>query len=69
MSQRRLGTCGAPGPGRAHCTDYAWHRYSCYDAGDDVSFNDRQEWLTPHDCEDVECRDIGYCPEEDQHGQ
>jgi hypothetical protein len=34
-----------------------------------VSFNDRQEWLTPHDCEDVECRDIGYCPEEDQHGQ
>lgn len=60
MSPRREGTCGEPGPYDAHCTDDPGHRYSCYDAGDDVSFNDRQHWLHPHECDDPECDDQGY---------
>lgn len=60
MSKRRPGTCGDPGPYDAHCTDYPGHRYSCYDAGEDESFNDRQDWPAPHDCGDPECPDIGY---------
>ena len=43
------GACGMPGPYEAHCTDGPGHRYSCYDAGEDVSFNDRQEWVHRHE--------------------
>ncbi len=64
MSRRRPGTCQAPGPSSAHCTDHPGHRYSCYDAGEDVSFNDRQDWLTPHDCQDPACPDRGYLAED-----
>lgn len=42
MSGIRPGTCGDPGPGDLHCTDTPGHRYSCYDAGEDVSWNDNQ---------------------------
>lgn len=50
MSAVRPGSCGAPGPYAAHCTDDRHHRYSCYDAGEDVSFNSRQDFR--HDCDD-----------------
>ena len=53
MSDIRQGTCGEPGPGDAHCTDDPLHDYSCYDAGDDVSFNSRQGFR--HDCKDPKC--------------
>jgi hypothetical protein len=65
MSRRRSGVCGAPGPHDAHCTGYPGHRYSCYDASEDVSFNDRQDWLSAHDCGDALCPDIGYRAEGD----
>ena len=65
MSKRRPGTCGDPGPYDAHCALEPWHRYSCYDAGKDVSFNDRQDWLAPHGCEDPDCPDNGYRAEGD----
>ena len=53
MSTIRPNTCAEPGPGDAHCTDDVLHRYSCYDAGDDVSFNSRQDFR--HDCADPAC--------------
>jgi hypothetical protein len=53
VSGIRRGTCGDPGPGESHCTDAPGHRYSCYDAGEDVSFNDRQDFR--HDCTDPTC--------------
>lgn len=65
MSARRPGTCAAPGPYDAHCTDTIWHDYSCYDAGEDVSFNNRQDWLAPHLCDDPTCTYQGYQPGED----
>jgi hypothetical protein len=55
VSKRRADRCGDPGPYAAHCTDYPGHRYSCYDAGEDVSFNRRQDWT--HDCGNPECPD------------
>ena len=54
MSAIRQFTCGEPGPGDAHCTEPdPAHRYSCYDAGKDVSFNYRQHFR--HDCDDPLC--------------
>lgn len=58
MSGIRQYTCGAPGPYGAHCTDYPGHDYSCYDAGNDVSFNARtmREEEIPHgECEEEGC--------------
>lgn len=55
MSALRKGTCGEPGPYGAHCTDYPAHRYSCYDAGDDVSFNERM--MREADLEHGPCSD------------
>jgi hypothetical protein len=61
MSAPRLGTCQEPGPGALHCTEHAAHRYSCYDAGADESWNDRfpEDWQTdtPHNCDDQACLD------------
>lgn len=45
--------CNEPGPGDAHCTDTPGHEYSCYDGGEDVSFNHRQDFR--HDCDDPGC--------------
>ena len=54
MSDIRPHTCGAPGPYAAHCTDDdPGHPYSCYDAGEDVSFNHRQGF--EHHCNDKTC--------------
>ncbi|GAA5154844.1 hypothetical protein GCM10023340_39040 [Nocardioides marinquilinus] len=53
MSRVRPGTCAEPGPGDAHCTDRRMHDYSCYDAGEDVSFNSRHDFT--HDCDDPKC--------------
>jgi hypothetical protein len=59
VSRLRAGTCGEPGPGDLHCTEPPLHRYSCYDAGDDSSWNDRspEGWQqeTPHHCTDEGC--------------
>lgn len=44
-----IGVCGAPGPYDSHCTEYPGHRWSCYDASKDVSFNFRQDFH--HECE------------------
>jgi hypothetical protein len=59
MSRIRPGTCGEPGPYTTHCTEHIGHRYSCYDAGDDSSWNDRspEDWQTeqPHKCDDPRC--------------
>ena len=63
MSLRRRGTCAAPGPYGSHCTQHPNHRYSCYDAGDDVSFNDRQDWT--HRCGNPQCPDYGLVNEGD----
>lgn len=60
MSVRRPYTCGAPGPYKTHCTDTPGHRYSCYDASHDASFNERQHWPAPHQCDDDQCPDNGY---------
>lgn len=63
MSRRREGTCGEPGPCEAHCTDHRMHDHSCYDAGDDVSWNHNQWYdfdLAPHACDDTDCPDQGY---------
>jgi hypothetical protein len=49
-------TCADPGPYTAHCTEPPMHRFSCYDAGEDVSFNDRQDWKHKHDG----CPDDGF---------
>ncbi len=53
MSTIRRRTCGAPGPYTAHCTEFPAHDYSCYDAGEDVSFNARLDF--EHDCSDPTC--------------
>ena len=53
MSRIRESTCQEPGPYDAHCTDRPMHDYSCYDGGDDVSFNHRQDF--DHDCQDPAC--------------
>lgn len=53
MSQILTGTCSMPGPYGAHCTDRPMHRYSCYDEGDDVAFNEGQSFT--HDCDDDNC--------------
>ena len=59
MSTVRPGTCAEPGPGDMHCTEHRLHRYSCYDAGEDSSWNDRspEDWQTetPHACDDPAC--------------
>ena len=57
MSAIRKGTCGMPGPYGAHCTEPPMHRYSCYDAGDDVSFNERmmRDDDLVHECNDPLC--------------
>lgn len=63
MSAPRDGACREPGPRDAHCTEDRYHRYSCYDAGEDVSWNDGQWYafdLAPHDCGDPKCTDLGY---------
>lgn len=65
MSARQRDVCGEPGPHTAHCTEEWDHQYSCYDASDDVSFNDRQDWLSPHNCGDAECPHNGYRAEGD----
>ena len=72
---RIAGTCQEPGPRNAHCTMDRLHRYSCYDASEDVSWNDGQWYdfdLAPHDCGDPECPDMGYRGpkgRESEHGQ
>lgn len=58
MSGIRDHSCGAPGPYGSHCTDYPGHEYSCYDAGDDVSFNERamrDEGITHGECKEDGC--------------
>lgn len=58
MSAIREGTCAMPGPYGSHCTDYPLHRYSCYDAGDDVSFNARtmrEEGIGHGKCDEPAC--------------
>lgn len=47
--------CGEPGPRDAHCTDDPGRRWSCYDAGEDISWNSGMEDLAPHRCDDVIC--------------
>ena len=54
------GLCNEPGPDDLHCTEDRGHRYSCYDAQDDTSWNDGQfadGWYDerPHRCEDPAC--------------
>lgn len=55
----RKGLCNEPGPYSWHCTEPRLHDYSCYDAQEDTSWNDRspEDWQleTPHDCEDAAC--------------
>jgi len=53
MSAIRPNTCAEPGPREAHCTDYPLHEYSCYDAGEDASFNSRQDF--EHHCNQRAC--------------
>lgn len=53
MGKIQTATCGMPGPSDAHCTEPRYHRFSCYDDGEDVSFNDRQDFV--HDCSDPDC--------------
>ena len=55
MSAISPGTCAEPGPYAAHCTDDPGHRYSCYDAGEDVAWNDGMDYLAPHSCDDPAC--------------
>ena len=35
------GDCRDPGPYGSHCTEWAGHKWSCYDASKDQSFNNR----------------------------
>ncbi len=63
MSGVRRRTCGEPGPREAHCTLERYHNWSCYDGGEDVSFNDNQWYdfdLAPHRCDDADCLYLGY---------
>ena len=65
MSRIRPGACAEPGPYAAHCTDYPMHDYSCYDAGEDVSFNHhRKDWGAPHSCTDPACDEPTAAPDE-----
>jgi hypothetical protein len=61
VSDIRAGTCAEPGPYDTHCTEHPRHRYSCYDAGDDSSWNDRQDWTHDH----AGCPDDGLVNEGD----
>jgi len=49
--------CGEPGPYATHCTEPPLHGFSCYDAGDDSSWN--SGWWDgtdpPHACDDPTC--------------
>lgn len=63
MSTIRKGQCADPGPYGAHCTDDTGHRYSCYDASEDVSFNHRQDFQ--HDCDDPSCLNQHFVNEGD----
>lgn len=61
MSRVREGACAMPGPHGAHCTDYPLHHYSCYDAGDDVSFNERamrEDQIVHGPCDDPLCDSV-----------
>lgn len=63
MAGVREGACAEPGPRGAHCTEHRYHGLSCYDASEDVSWNEGQWYafdLAPHDCKDTECPDKGY---------
>lgn len=60
MSGYRASACADPGPGDAHCTEPVYHNYSCYDAGEDISWNEgqfRDGWYdrSPHKCDDPQC--------------
>lgn len=57
MSRVRPGTCADPGPDDLHCTEPRGHRYSCYDAGEDESWNDGTMADDPrtHLCDDPAC--------------
>ena len=60
MADRLIpGRCNEPGPRATHCTEHPLHRYSCHDAQDDSSWNDRSpvDWQadTPHECDDAAC--------------
>jgi hypothetical protein len=59
----RNGQCADPGPGDAHCTEDRIHRFSCYDAGADVSFNDRHDFT--HACTDRACPTPNFVNEGD----
>ena len=63
MSTIREHTCAEPGPRSAHCTDRPAHDYSCYDAGEDVSWNYRQDAEWTHECSDPRCTlSPEHCP-------
>lgn len=58
MSTIRKHSCGAPGPYGAHCTEDPGHQYSCYDASEDQSFNERtmRDEEIPHgECVEERC--------------
>lgn len=63
MTAIRPGTCGDPGPYDAHCTERVGHDYSCYDAGEDVSFNHRHDFV--HNCDDTACPTPNFTNEGD----
>lgn len=48
-----MSICREPGPYDAHCTEWVGHRWSCYDASRDVSFNRRQDF--EHSCSEEWC--------------
>lgn len=53
VTAARQHVCDDPGPYEAHCTLGMSHPYSCYDGGEDVSWNHRQDFK--HDCGDPTC--------------
>lgn len=57
MSAIRPGTCAMPGPYDQHCTERPGHPYSCYDAGEDASFNAgvMLGGFPEHECDDPSC--------------
>lgn len=55
--------CNMPGPGDSHCTNDRGHDWSCYDMGEDVSFNDRHDFR--HDCDDPQCDNQHFTNEGD----
>lgn len=46
VSAARKDKCAELGPWGAHCTDWPGHRYSHYDASDDVSWQDDWREIT-----------------------